>query len=78
MMDFNINISNAPFEGFLMCVKEYVEVISANDAASVENFYDLTILVAGDDHFVSKRVYLISGYKAVALGYFMAGGCYTV
>ena len=78
MANFNIKVSNTPFQSLLVRVEEYVKTISANNATSVENFYDLTVLVAGDNHFGSKWVYLISSYKAVALGYFVARGCYAI
>ena len=78
MTNFNIKVSNTPFQSLLVRVEEYVKAISANNATSVENFYGLTALVARDNHFGSKWVHLISGYKAVTLGYFMATGCYAI
>ena len=78
MTNFNIKVSNAPFQSLLMGVEEYVKAITANSAASVENFYGFAVLVAGDGHCGSKRVSLISGYETVALGYFVATGCYAV
>ena len=76
--NFNIKVSNTPFQSLLVRVEEYVKAISANNATSVENFYALTALVARDNHFGSKWIHLISGYKAVALGYFVATGCYAI
>ncbi len=76
--NFNIKVSNTPFQSFLVRVEEYVKTISANNATSVDNFYGLIALVARDNHFGSKWVYLISSYKAVALGYFVATGCYAI
>ena len=76
--NFDIKVSNTPFQSLLVSVEEYVKTISTNSATSVENFYGLAVLVARDNHFGSKWVHLISGYKAVVLGHFVATGCYAI
>jgi len=78
MANFNIKVSNTPFQSLLVRVEEYVKTISANSATSIENFYGLIVFVARDNHLSSKWVYLISSYKAVALGYFVARGCHAI
>jgi hypothetical protein len=72
MTNLNIKVPDAPFQSLLVRVEEYVETIPANCATPVEDLYGLTVLVARDDHFGSKRISSVSSHKAVALGDFVA------
>lgn len=76
--NFNVEVSDAPLKSFLMRIEKYVKAISADSSASVDNFYGPLAIVAWYNHFGSKRVCLISSYKAVSLGYFVAVGSYAV
>ncbi len=68
---FDIEQLNAPFQCLLVGVEKYVEPVSADSAASVEDFYKLGIAVAGDDHFTAERVFFVGCYEGVAGSYFV-------
>jgi len=59
-------------------MEEHIEPISLDDAASVEDFYRLSILVAGDNHLGPKGVFLVSRYEGIARTYFVTAGCFAV
>ena len=68
---FDIEPLNTPFQRLLVGVEKDVEPVSADSAASVEDFYGLCILVAGDDHFSAERVLFVGCYEGVAGSYFV-------
>jgi carbon storage regulator len=77
-MHFNIEILNAPYQGLFVGMEKYVEPVSADGAAPVEDFYRLSIFVAGDEHFGAERVLFVSRHEGIARPYFVAAGRYAV
>jgi len=76
--DFNVDIPDAPFESFLMCVEERIDSIAFNCSASVEDLHGLTIAVTVNDHFGTEVVPLVGCYEDIARLDFMTGGRYAV
>ncbi len=77
-MHFDVEILNAPFQGLFVGVEEYVEPVSTDGAAPVEDFYGLSIFVAWDEHFGAEGVLFVSRHEGIARPYFMAAGRYAV
>jgi len=75
---FDIKPLNTPFQRLLVGVEEDIEVVSADSAASVEDFYRLCVAVAGDDHFSAERILPVGCYEGVAGSYFVPTGCLAV
>ena len=72
--DFDIEPLNTPFQCLLVGVEKDVEPVSADSAASVEDFYGFCIAVAGDDHFSAERVLFVGCYEGVAGAYSVPAG----
>ena len=53
---FHVNIPDAPFEGFLVCMEERVEAVPPDSAAPVENFDGSSVAVASNNHFRAEGV----------------------
>jgi len=77
-MNFDIAISDAPFEGLLVGGEEDVEAISLDGAASVEDFYGPVVVVASDNHFGTEGIFSIGGHERVTGSYIVAGSCLAV
>ncbi len=77
-MYFYVEVPNTPFQGLLVGGEEDVEPVSPDGAAPVENFYGLSIVIAGDDHFSSKGVSIVGRHEDVAWLYFVPAGGYAV
>ena len=77
-MHFDVEVLNAPFQGLFVGVEEYVQPVSTDGAAPVEDFYGLSIFVAGDDHFSAERVLFVGRHEGITRPYFMAAGRYAV
>jgi hypothetical protein len=77
-MYFYVEVPDAPFEGLLVGVEEDVEPVSLDGAAPVENFYGLSIIIAGDNHFCSEGISFVGRHEDIAWLYFEAGCGYAV
>jgi len=77
-MYFDVEVLNAPFQGLFVGVEEYVEPVSPDGTAPVEDFYGLSIFVAGDEHFSAEWVLFVGRHEGIARPYFMSAGRYAV
>ena len=77
-MHFDVEVLNAPSQGLFVGMEEYVEPVSTDGAAPVEDFYRLSICVAGDEHFGAEGILFVSRHEGIARPYFVAAGRYTV
>ena len=71
-------VFDAPLQGLYVGVKEYVEAVSLDGAAVVEDLDGPAIVVAGDDHLSAEGVALVGGYERIARLYLVSGGGYAV
>jgi hypothetical protein len=69
---------NAPVEGLLVGDKEDIDAVAVDCAATVEYFYGLIVVIAGDYHFHTEGVSFISGDEGFAYLDFMARCGYPV
>jgi len=58
--------------------EEYVEPVSTDGAASVENFYRLVIVIAGNDHFGTEGVLPIGRRKGITRAYSVTASCHAI
>jgi len=72
-MHFYIEVSDAPFQGLLVGVEEDVKAVSPDGAAPVENFYGLSIIIAGNNHFSSEGVSFVGRHEDITWLYFEPG-----
>ena len=77
-MYFYVEVPNAPFQGLLVGGEEDVEPISLDGTTPVENFYGLSVIIAGDDHLSSEGVSFVGRHEDVAWLYFVPAGGYAV
>ena len=77
-MYFNVEVPNTPFQGLLVGGEEDVEPVSLDGAAPVEDFYGLSVVIAGNDHFSSEGVSFVGRDEYVAWLYFVPAGGYAV
>jgi hypothetical protein len=77
-MHFDVKVLNAPFQGLLMRLEEYVEPVSTDGASSVEDFYGLSLVVAGDEHFSAEGVLFVGRHEGITRPYYVAAGRYAV
>ena len=77
-MHFDVEVLNAPFQGLLVGVEEYVEPVSTNGAAPIEDFYGLFIFVAGDEHFSAEGVLFVGRHEGITRAYSVTAGRYAV
>ncbi len=75
---FYVEVPNAPFQGLLVGGEEDVEPVSTDGATPVENFYGLSIVIAGDGHFSSEGVSFVGRHEDIAWLYFVPAGGYAV
>ncbi len=77
-MYFYVEVPNAPFQGLLVGGEEDIQPVFPDGAAPVENFYGLSIVIAGDEHFSAKGVSFVGRDEDVAWLYFVPAGGYAV
>ena len=73
-MYFYFDVPDAPFQGLLVGAEENVKPVSLDGTAPVENFYGLSIIIAGDNHFSSEGVSFVGRHEDIARLYFVPTG----
>jgi len=75
---FDFEVFYAPFSCGFVGVEEYIETVSTNDAAPVEDFNGLAIIVAWNNYFCAERIHFVGGNKGIVALYLMAVSGFTV
>lgn len=75
---FDFKVFYAPFPCGFVGVEEYIETVSTNDAAPVEDFNGLAIIVAWHNDFCAERIHFVGGDEDVVALYLVAVSGFTV
>jgi len=54
--------------------EENVEPVSVDGTTSVEDFYGLSVVVAGDEHFSAKAAFFVGRHEGITTAYFVTAG----
>jgi len=78
LTQFDFEIFNAPFSCGFVGVEENVDAVATYNSTPVEDFYRLTIIVAGNNHFCAERIHFVGRDKGVVALYLMAVSGFTI